>query len=193
MTPVAGSGASSARTAPGIPSSFDISGEATYVDTSASAPSESMRYNPRKPTAAATRSAVQRAAGASAAGAGATQAAKASKASSVARVLSVTAAPTSNMLPLVAPAARAVAAAAAAKPLAESIATSGSNPSMVAPMAGHDIAGQTAGGPGQGSTEKERAESGGTPAQELDQLAMKIARSVMIRIKRERERRGLHD
>ena len=175
----------------GLPTHFDVRGDATYVDTSASPASDSMRYNPRKPASSATRQAVQAAAGATSASGG-TSAAKASAASSVARVLSVTASPTANVLPLVAPAARAVAAAAAAKPLAESISTSGANPSMIAPMAGHDIAGQTAGGPGQGSTEKERAESGGTPAQELDQLAMKIARSVMIRIKRERERRGLH-
>ncbi len=112
----------------------------------------------------------------------------------MARVLSVTAAPGANILPLVAPAARAIAGAAAAKGLSEGVqmATSGANPSMIAPLSGHDIQGQTAGGSGQGSTEKERAESGGTPAQELDQLAMKIARSVMVRIKRERERRGLY-
>ena len=176
----------------GLPTDFSAAEGATYVDTSPAPTSTSMRFDPRRPAATSMTAAVQRAASAPSAAGGDTHAARAGKAASVARVLSVTASPTANMLPLVAPAARAIATAAAAKPIAESIATSGSNPSMVAPMAGHDIAGQTAGGPGQGSTEKERAEAGGSAAQELDQLAMKIARSVMIRIKRERERRGLH-
>ncbi|GEM_PF-3406230 len=193
----------SSRQAGSLPRDFAFDSERALVDNKAAEPRviertrvvhvqspNTMRYDPRKPASQGTRAAVQSAASSSFGAA----APKSSAAASMARVLSVTAAPTANILPLVAPAARAVASAAAAKGLSEGVqmATSGANPSMIAPMSGHDIQGQTSGGPGQGSTEKERAESGGTPAQELDQLAMKIARSVMVRIKRERERRGIY-
>jgi hypothetical protein len=123
---------------------------------------------------------------------GATAAFKGSQASSLARVLSVTATPGGNVLPLVAPAARAVVAKAAAKPMSESIATSGSNPTLAMPIAGHNVAGGGGAGSGQGATPGDRQDAGAAPQQELDALAMKIARSVLVRIKRERERRGIH-
>lgn len=122
---------------------------------------------------------------------GATAGIKATQAAAMTRVLSVTSAPASNVLPLVAPAAQAVVAAAAAKPLSESIVTSGADPTVGMPMAG--VGGHKAGKAG-GGAEKERAaaEEHGSNVQDLEALAMKIARSVMVRIKRERERRGLH-
>ncbi|MCB9739365.1 MAG: hypothetical protein H6747_08850 [Deltaproteobacteria bacterium] len=127
------------------------------------------------------------------AAAGATAADRSGKAASMARVLSVTAAPTSNVLPLVAPAAKAVVAKAAAKPQSESIATSGSNPTYGVPLAGQGMeSGGGGAGSGKGGTAEERSQAGGGPQQELDALAMKIARSVLVRIKRERERRGIH-
>lgn len=127
------------------------------------------------------------------AAAGATAADRSGKAASMARVLSVTAAPTANVLPLVAPAAKAVVAKAAAKPQSESIATSGSNPTYGVPLAGQGMeSGGGGAGSGKGGTAEERSQAGGGPQQELDALAMKIARSVLVRIKRERERRGIH-
>lgn len=122
---------------------------------------------------------------------GATAGIKATQAAAMTRVLSVTSAPASNVLPLVAPAAQAVVAAAAAKPLSESIVTSGADPTVGMPMAG--VGGHKAGKAG-GGAEKERAaaEEHGSNVQDLEALAMKVARSVMVRIKRERERRGLH-
>lgn len=122
---------------------------------------------------------------------GATAGIKATQAAAMTRVLSVTSAPASNVLPLVAPAAQAVVAAAAAKPLSESIVTSGADPTVGMPMAG--VGGHKAGKAG-GGAEKERAaaEEHGSNVQDLEDLAMKVARSVMVRIKRERERRGLH-
>jgi hypothetical protein len=113
---------------------------------------------------------------------GATAQAKGVKAGAVARVLSVTAAPAANVLPLVAPAARAIAAQAAAKPQAESIATSGGDAAIGTPM------GSVTGGGGGGDD----AGGGGAVQQDIDGLAMKIARSVLVRMKREKERRGIH-
>lgn len=124
--------------------------------------------------------------------AGATAAERSGKAASLARVLSVTASPTANVLPLVAPAAKAVVAKAAAKPQSESIATSGANATFGVPMAGQGMDGGGGAGSGKGGTPEERSQAGGGPQQELDALAMKIARSVLVRIKRERERRGIH-
>lgn len=139
-----------------------------------------------------TATVAQSVAGARGPDASATASAKISKASSMARVLSVTAAPGANMLPLVAPAARAVVAQAAAKPMSESIATSGANGTMAMPVAGHDVSGGGGAGSGMGATADERKEAGTPGQQELEALAMKIARSVLVRIKRERERRGIH-
>lgn len=118
---------------------------------------------------------------------GASAAMRSHQAGAMARVLSVTSTPGANMLPLVAPAASALVAAAAAKPLSESIVTSGSDPSMGMPL--HDMGGKKkdakGGGGGEGSHD-------GHHAEDLEALAQKIARSVMTRIKRERERRGIH-
>ena len=117
---------------------------------------------------------------------GGTDQARSMKAGAMARVLSVTAAPTANMLPLVAPAARAIASLAAAKSLDESVITSGSDPS-----AGMPIDRQTGGGSqdqGEASTDEQSGELG----KEINALAQRVARSVMVRIKRERERRGIH-
>ncbi len=108
----------------------------------------------------------------------------------MARVLSVTAAPSENMLPLVAPAAHAMVAAAAAKPLSESIVTSGADATLGMPMMGQSSS-KHGGGKGQEQGGKDEAGGPGA-AQDLDALAMKIARSVMMRLKRERERRGIH-
>ena len=110
----------------------------------------------------------------------------------MARVLSVTAAPSANVLPLVAPAARAVVAQAAAKPMSESIATSGANPTASVQMGGQAVSGEQAGGSGMGAGAQDRQDAGGQPTQELNALAMKVARSVLVRIKRERERRGIY-
>lgn len=133
--------------------------------------------------------AVQQAIAASGRGAGATAGMKSIQAGAMARVLSVTDAPSANMLPLVAPAARAVVAAAAAKPLSESIVTSGADSSLFAP-----ITSMGGGKKGKGGGEQAHAgaESGHGQPQDLDALAAKIARAVMVRIKRERERRGIH-
>jgi hypothetical protein len=120
---------------------------------------------------------------------GASAAMRSVQAGAMARVLSVTSTPGANMLPLVAPAASALVAAAAAKPLSESIVTSGSDPSMGMPL--HDMGAngkknaKGGGGGGEGSHD-------GHHAEDLEALAQKIARSVMTRIKRERERRGIH-
>jgi hypothetical protein len=121
-------------------------------------------------------------------GAGATQAA------GMARAFAVTSTPGASVLPLVAPAAKAVAQAAAAKPLSETIAGAG-DPSIGKPALGaspHD--GGESGADGQG-----RAQDGRSSAsvdvkaqQDVNALAMKIARSVMLRMRRERERRGIH-
>ncbi len=111
---------------------------------------------------------------------GATAQAKSVKAGAMARVLSVTAAPSANILPLVAPAARAIAAQAAAKPQAESIATSGADSTHAS--SSRSVAG--GGGSETGQTDATK--------QDLDALAMKIARSVLVRMKREKERRGIH-
>ncbi|MCO4760809.1 MAG: hypothetical protein KC502_04850 [Myxococcales bacterium] len=136
--------------------------------------------------------AAMQAAAAGSSSAGGTAAVKSQQASAMARVLSVTAAPTANVLPLVAPAARAIVAQAAAKPMSESIATSGANPSVAMPMAGHDADAQQSGGSGMGGDTRTQREAGAQPQQELDALAMKVARSVMVRIQRARERRGIH-
>jgi hypothetical protein len=105
----------------------------------------------------------------------------------MARVLSVTSEPAANMLPLVAPMAQAVVQAAAAKPLSESIVTSGADPSAGMPL--------TSLGRDRGQGQQQEAASGGQQdagTADLDALASKIARSVMVRLKRERERRGQH-
>jgi hypothetical protein len=48
-------------------------------------------------------------------------------------------------------------------------------------------------GGGKGQEQGGKDEAGGPgAAQDLDALARKIARSVMMRLKRERERRGIH-
>lgn len=121
---------------------------------------------------------------------GATAAGRSTQASAMARVLSVTAAPSENMLPLVAPAAHAMVAAAAAKPLSESIITSGADATLGMPTMGQSSS-KHGGGKGQEQGGKDEAGGPGA-AQDLDALAMKIARSVMMRLKRERERRGIH-
>ncbi len=123
---------------------------------------------------------------------GGTAAAKSQQAGAMARVLSVTASPSANVLPLVAPAARALVARAAAKPMSESISTSGANATASLSLAGQDVDGQQAGGSGMGAGAQDRQDAGGQPSQELNALAMKVARSVLVRIKRERERRGIH-
>lgn len=125
---------------------------------------------------------------------GATAAAQGTQAAAMTRVLSVTASPGGNMLPLVAPAAQAIVSAAAAKPLSESIVTSGADPSMGMPMTGvggHKAGKNSQGGDG-GQKAQDSADEHAANVQDIEALAMKIARSVMVRIKRERERRGLH-
>ena len=108
------------------------------------------------------------------------------KAGAMARVLSVTASPTAEVLPLVAPAARAIASMAAAKSLDESVITSGSDPSAGTPID------RQAGGGSQDQGEATTDEQGSELGKEINALAQRIARSVMVRIKRERERRGIH-
>ncbi len=124
---------------------------------------------------------------------GATSAMRSSQAAAMTRVLSVTDAPSAHVLPLVAPAAQAVVAAAAAKSWSDALVTSGGDPTMGLPIAstGSRKAGQGGkqGGGGEGGGGGEQADQ----AQDIEALAMKIARSVMVRIKRERERRGLHE
>jgi hypothetical protein len=118
---------------------------------------------------------------------GPTASARAHQAGAMARVLSVTDAPTSNMLPLVAPAAHAVVTAAAAKPQSEHIVTSGFGPSQGGPTQSLHGGGHGDGAPnehGHGD------QAQGHDAQDVDALAAKIARSVMLRMQRERERRG---
>ena len=135
--------------------------------------------------------AMQAAVAASGRSGGATAAIKSTQAAAMTRVLSVTAAPSANVLPLVAPAAQALVSAAAAKPLSESIVTSGADPTVGMPISG--VGGHKAGkGGGGGEKERAAAEEHGSNVQDLEALAMKVARSVMVRIKRERERRGLH-
>jgi hypothetical protein len=134
--------------------------------------------------------AVQRAVVDAGRGKGASAAMKSVQAGAMARVLSVTAAPTENMLPLVAPAASAVVHAAAAKPLSESIVTSGSDASLYTPITGTSGAKKKGEGGKEGGGGSEAA--GDNAAQDLDALAHKVARAVMVRIKRERERRGIH-
>lgn len=134
--------------------------------------------------AAAMQAAVER----SARDGGATSAGRAVQAGAMARVLSVTAEPSANVLPLVAPAAHALVAAAAAKPLSESIATSGSDPTASMPLLGQSSHHKNGGHDGHAQA----AEHAEQAAQDLDALAMKIARQVMVRVKKERERRGLH-
>jgi hypothetical protein len=118
---------------------------------------------------------------------------RSSQAAAMTRVLSVTDAPSAHVLPLVAPAAQAVVAAAAAKSWSDALVTSGGDPTMGLPIAstGSRKAGQGGkqGGGGEGGGGGEQADQ----AQDIEALAMKIARSVMVRIKRERERRGLHE
>ncbi|MSP92906.1 MAG: hypothetical protein EXR79_14070 [Myxococcales bacterium] len=153
-----------------IPSNFDFSRPAgEFVDPAA---------------------AVQRAVTNAGRGRGASATARTIQTGAMARVLSVTASPTDNMLPLVAPAASAIVHAAAAKPLTESIVTSGADASMYMPMQGQSGSKKSGeGGKGGG----DRSETPGDhAAQDMDALAQKIARSVMVRIKRERERRGIH-
>ncbi|MBM4342488.1 MAG: hypothetical protein FJ100_03830 [Deltaproteobacteria bacterium] len=126
-------------------------------------------------------------------GGGATAAHKGTQAAAMTRVLSVTAAPTANMLPLVAPAAQAIVAAAAAKPLSEGIATSGGDATYGTPIVG--VGDHKAGKAGQGAggdKARQQAEDQASNVQDIEALAVKVARSVMVRIKRERERRGLH-
>ena len=124
---------------------------------------------------------------------GATASGQGAQAAAMTRVLSVTSSPTGNMLPLVAPAAQAVVAAAAAKPLSESIVTSGADPSLGVPIVGvGDHKAGKAGGEGGGQKARDGADEHAANVQDIEALAMKIARAVMVRIKRERERRGLH-
>jgi len=149
-----------------IPGDFTYGSDATLV-------------NP----AAALQSAVEESARFS----GATASSRGIQAGAMARVLSVTSEPSANVLPLVAPAAHALVAAAAAKPLSESISTSGSDPTQGMPMLGQSHHGK--GGSQDGHAAAEHAEQA---AHDLDALAQKIARSVMVRVKKERERRGLH-
>lgn len=125
---------------------------------------------------------------------GATSAARSSQAAAMTRVLSVTDAPSAQVLPLVAPAAQAVVTAAAAKSWSDSLVTSGGDPTMGLPIA--STGSRKAGASGKQGGEGGGGGSGGEQgdqAQDIEALAMKIARSVMVRIKRERERRGLHE
>jgi hypothetical protein len=119
--------------------------------------------------------------------AGPTASARATQAGAMARVLSVTDSPTGNMLPLVAPAAHAVVSAAAAKPQSEHIVTSGYGPSQG--MSGQSMQGAGhADGAQAGAGHK--GDDTGHDAQDVDVLAAKIARSVLLKMQRERERRG---
>lgn len=105
----------------------------------------------------------------------------------MARVLSVTDRPTANMLPLVAPAAQAVVTAAAAKSQSEHVVTSGFNPTQGMAMQPLD------GGNGhhqQGHGEQDAHASNPHEHQDLDALAAKIARSILVKMQREKERRG---
>ncbi|MBI5607793.1 MAG: hypothetical protein HY902_02820 [Deltaproteobacteria bacterium] len=125
---------------------------------------------------------------------GATAAGQGAQAAAMTRVLSVTSSPGGNVLPLVAPAAQAV-VAAAAKPLSESIVTSGADPSLGVPIVGvgdHKAGKASSGGDGGGQKARDGADEHAANVQDIEALAMKIARAVMVRIKRERERRGLH-
>ncbi len=131
--------------------------------------------------------AMEQAARGASASRGGTAQARGQQAGAMARVLSVTATPSSGVLPLVAPAARALASVAAAKRLDESVVTSGSDPS-----AGVPIERASGGGGSPDESEATTDEQGSELSKEIDALAMKIARSVMVRIKRERERRGIH-
>ena len=119
---------------------------------------------------------------------GPTASARANQAGAMARVLSVTDSPTGNMLPLVAPAAHAVVTAAAAKPQSEHIVTSGYGPSQG--MSGQSIQGAGHADGAHGDAGHASDEGAGHDAQDVDALAAKIARSVLLRMQRERERRG---
>ena len=117
---------------------------------------------------------------------GPTASARATQAGAMARVLSVTDAPTADMLPLVAPAAHAVVTAAAAKPQSEHLVTSGYGPSQG--MSARSLQGAAHSDGAQASGNN--GDSPGHDAQDIDALAAKIARSVLLRMQRERERRG---
>lgn len=120
--------------------------------------------------------------------AGASAAARGAQVSAMARVLSVTDRPTVNMLPLVGPAAHAVVSAAAAKPASEHLVTSGANPTSGMPTG--SMGGNAARADSGGAAADGGGEDGGGGAQDLDALAAKIARSILQRMQRDRERRG---
>ncbi len=161
-----------------VPTSFNfreaVSGNSTYTNAPQATLIEAGGAAARQASAAA------RATGPSAS-------ARANQAGAMARVLSVTDSPTGNMLPLVAPAAHAVVTAAAAKPQSEHIVTSGYGPSQ-----GTSAQSMQGGGHGDGASHDQAhgEEAHGHDAQDVDALAAKIARSVMLRMQRERERRG---
>lgn len=152
---------------------------AAFASMPADFSAERALLQPGSAAAAMAQSAVQRG--------GATAAGQATQAAGMARVLSVTSQPAANTLPLVAPMAQAMVQVAAAKPLSESIVTSGADPTMGLPQtAGVRSAGE------RGRGDQGQAAPAEASAQDLDALAQKIARSVMVRLKRERERRGLY-
>ena len=98
----------------------------------------------------------------------------------MARVLSVTDSPTGDMLPLIAPAAHAIVTAAAAKPQSEPVGGYGPSEGTAPPSA-----------PSHGSADRHFGDAApGQDAEDVDALAARIARSVLLRMQRERERRG---
>ncbi len=105
---------------------------------------------------------------------------RATQASRMARVLSVTDSPTGDMLPLIAPAAHAIVTAAAAKPQSEPVGGYGPSEGTAPPSA-----------PSHGSADRHFGDAApGQDAEDVDALAARIARSVLLRMQRERERRG---
>ncbi len=144
------------------------------------------QFGDASPELVSPHKAMEQAARGASASQGGTAQSRGLKAGAMARVLSVTASPTANVLPLVAPAARALASVAAAKSLDESVITSGSDPTAGTPIE------RQGGGGSQAQGEATTDEQGSEISKEINALAMRIARSVMVRIKRERERRGLH-
>lgn len=153
---------------------------AAFGDLPADFSAERALLQPASAAAASVQAAGQRG--------GATAAGQATQAAGMARVLSVTSQPAANTLPLVAPMAQAMVQVAAAKPLSESVVTSGADPTMALPQTGGVASGSER---GRGDTAQQAGEMAAA-AQDVDALAQKIARSVMVRLKRERERRGLY-
>jgi len=115
---------------------------------------------------------------------GPTAAARSAQTGAMARVLQVTSAPSGDVLPLIAPAARAVVAAAAAKPTTEPVSAMG---------------GELSGAPDHTLTtaqkrDQEKFRQGKKDQKKIniDVLASRIANAIMGRLKREKERRGIY-